>query len=171
MKPRERFARQMAECQRSGIKCFADQLVRDGRNPQLLVLPEWRDEAQPQERPYSPSSSEGRARFPIAPENVPRTASVLTLASNNPPALTWTRAQTSGPRVSSYQVLRATGSGTFGVLATYPVSYGGAPRYVVTETLSHTDGTAVDGLTYRYRIDAETSAGTIRSNILTVVAT
>ena len=165
-------ARQMAECMRSGIKCFADQLVRDGRNPALLVLPEWRDGEQPQERPFNPSGTEGKARFPIAPENIPKTASVLTLASSAPASveLEWTSTQTSGARVDSYQVLRATGSGAFGVLQTYAVDYGGAPRYVTTEVLEHEDATAVAAVTYRYRVDAVTELGTIQSNVLTVVA-
>ena len=163
-------ARQMAECQRSGIRCFADQLVRDGRNPALLVLPEWRDGEQPQERPFNPSGTEGKARFPIAPENIPKTASVLSLQSNNPVLLAWTSTQTSGARVDSYQVLRATGSGAFGVLQTYAVSYGGAPRYVTTEVLEHEDTTAVAAVTYRYRVDAVTELGTTQSNVLTVVA-
>lgn len=163
--------RQLAECMRSGTKCYADQLIRDGRNPALLVLPEWWDPPQDQEKPFVPNSSEGRAKFPVAPENAPRNASVLRLVANNPPRLAWTSTQTSGPRVESYQVMRATGSGAFGVLQTYVIQRAGAPRYTQIETLAHSDNTAVDGTAYHYRIDAITGVGTIRSNVLDVTAT
>lgn len=69
---------QLAICQRSGQKCLASELVRDGRNPQLLVLPEWADEAHPQERPYVPNDQEGKARFVIAPDRGFDSAPVLT---------------------------------------------------------------------------------------------
>lgn len=162
---------QLAVCMRSGTKCFAHQLIHDGRNPALLVLPEWYDPPQAQEKPYSPSNTEGKARFPIAPDHIPKNPSVLTLADNNPVRLQWSTTQTAGPRVEAYQVYRALGSASFVLQQTYESTFGGAPQYTLTETLAHTDGTAVDGLTYRYRVDAVTSAGTvIRSNVLTVVA-
>lgn len=70
---------QLAECQRSGTKCHASELVRDGRNPHLLVLPEWADPPHPQERPFVPSPTDGMPRFPVGPENIPVTAPVLTV--------------------------------------------------------------------------------------------
>ena len=70
---------QIAECQRSGQKCLASELVRDGRNPQLLVLPDWADAAHPQERPFLPSPSDGMPQFPLAPQNIPLTPPVLTV--------------------------------------------------------------------------------------------
>lgn len=54
---------QVAQCMRSGQKCHASQLVRDGRLPNLLVLPEYADPAHPQERPYMPKDNEGTPRF------------------------------------------------------------------------------------------------------------
>lgn len=68
---------QLAECMRSGVKCYASELVRDGRNPQLLVLPRYADPAHPQERPFKPDDAEGRARFPIAPDHGEDTPPVL----------------------------------------------------------------------------------------------
>ncbi len=38
-------------CDRSGIKAPLKKLVPDGDSPGLMVLPEWRDEKNPQERP------------------------------------------------------------------------------------------------------------------------
>lgn len=68
---------QLAECQRSGIKCFASELVRDGRNPQLRVLPEWADPPHPQEQAFMVSPTDGKPRFDLAPENVTVEAPVL----------------------------------------------------------------------------------------------
>lgn len=68
--PRYLGRNQIAVCQRSGAKCRAADLVRDGRNPALLVLPEWADPPHPQEQPYVPNDVEGKARWPIAPENL-----------------------------------------------------------------------------------------------------
>lgn len=153
---------------RSGQKCYADQLVRDGRNPSLLVLPEWADDAHPQERPFASSSSDGRARHPIAPQQEGDVRPVLEVAGN-PPVLTWTEARTAGVRIESYRVQRAVGAGEFATLATPAVTYGGAPRYVVTSPVTHTDSTALPG-TYRYRVQAVTGNGRIlASNEVTVV--
>ena len=69
---------QIAECMRSGKKCLASELVRDGRNPGLLVLPEWADPSDPQEKPYIPDDIEGMADYPMAPDNLPPTDLVLT---------------------------------------------------------------------------------------------
>ena len=41
----------VAICQRSGEKIPYKKLVRDGYTPGLLVSPDWRDTAHPQERP------------------------------------------------------------------------------------------------------------------------
>lgn len=71
---------QLATCMRSGIKCLASELVRDGRNPGLLVLPDWADDFHPQEKPYEPHDKEGVPRFPLAPEqhfDVPPVLSVV----------------------------------------------------------------------------------------------
>lgn len=163
--------RQIAECQRSGTKCYADELVRDGRNPQLLVLPDWADPPQAQERPYSPSDTEGQPRYPIAPENVFDLLPVLTATQVTVPVkLAWTSSTTIGPRVERYKVMRATGGGDFVLLATYPITFGGAPRYAVGETLTHTDATAAHATTYSYRIDAITNdSRRLSSNVLQVV--
>lgn len=69
---------QLAECQRSGIKCHASELVRDGRNPQLKVLPEWADPPHPQEQAFMVSPTDGKPRFDLAPEIISPLAPVLT---------------------------------------------------------------------------------------------
>ncbi len=69
---------QLAECQRSGTKCFASELVRDGRNPQLKVLPEWADPPHPQEQAFMISPTDGKPRFDLAPELINPTAPELT---------------------------------------------------------------------------------------------
>lgn len=69
--------KQLAECMRSGVKCLASELVRDGRNPHLLVLPRYYDPPQEQERPFKPDDAEGRARFPLAPDHGDDDAPVL----------------------------------------------------------------------------------------------
>lgn len=37
-------------CQKSGLRTLHRKLVRDGDNPGLMVLPDWRDEKHPQEK-------------------------------------------------------------------------------------------------------------------------
>lgn len=36
-------------CGRSGLRCLQSDLVRDGYNPNLMVLPSWRETRHPQE--------------------------------------------------------------------------------------------------------------------------
>lgn len=115
---------QQAECQRSGAKCRASELVRDGRNPGLLVLPEWADPYDPLEHPYLPDAEEGVAQFPLSPENLPNP--LLTLAGiyngAGTIALSWTVAQLIGPRAENY-VLYKTIDGVSSVFGTYPLDY------------------------------------------------
>lgn len=149
---------QLAECMRSGIKCLASQLVRDGRNPQLLVLPEWADPSHPQESPYVPNDDEGKAHYPIAPDddfNVPPVLSLdLVLLTGT---LTWTQADTIGPRVESYKVYRATGL-TYVLLTTLSVDFGNGIDDLPVHPLTYTDATLAYDTQYTYRVDAFTGA-------------
>lgn len=159
---------QLGECMRSGVKCLASELVRDGRNPNLLVLPRYADSASPQEQPYQPDNAEGRARFKIAPDHSDDTPPLLT-ASLPDVTLNWTQASTIGPRVESYKAYRATGSvGAFVLLTTLPVVFGSAPRYVETHTLTYRDSSTIHSTQYRYRVDAVTEdSRVISSNVVT----
>ena len=123
---------QQAECQRSGKKCRANELVRDGRNPQLLVLPEWADPYHPQEHPYSPDDQEGMAQFAIAPDTLP--ASGLALAGTfhqpNPMNLGWNQAQLLGPRAETYRVRKSKNGAPYTTIFSTPVDYTNATLHV-----------------------------------------
>ena len=166
---------QIAVCMRSGIKCHASELVRDGRIPSLLVLPEWADPPHPQERPYIPDSGEGRARFPTTgADNGPVVPPVLTaepeLDVDDAPfvTLTWTAAEwKAGEPVDTYSVLRDAGDG-YVILSDLDVEYdsfGGITG--PTLELLDTDVT-VDG-TYSYKVIAYSHGKTVASNVVTVV--
>jgi Concanavalin A-like lectin/glucanases superfamily len=124
---------QQAECQRSGKKCRASELVRDGRNPQLLVLPEWADPEHPQEHPYGPDDQEGVAQFPIAPDTLPDPVFSLTgsyVRATHTLTLNWTIAQLLGPRAENYAVYKSTDGGAYSVVGTFPVDYTNATGHV-----------------------------------------
>lgn len=163
---------QIAICMRSGIKCKASELVRDGRNPALLVLPEWADPAHPQERPYVPEDEEGTPSFQPSPENPPVTPPVLTAVPEFGPQvhLTWTAAvRAAGPRIEEYDVYRDAGTG-FVLLTTVAVVYdmfGG----VITPGLSYVDHAVVAEALYSYKVVGLTSSGQgLTSNTVTVAA-
>lgn len=156
---------QIAECQRSGAKCLASELVRDGRNPQLLVLPEWADPAHPQERPFLPSPSDGMPRFPVAPQNVSVTAPVLAVEVIGLAAtLTWTPAVTVGPALETYELFRSIDDGDFILINTQDVVFGGIDRFTVTEPSIYIDTVAI-GHTYHWRLDV---SGADRSNSISI---
>jgi hypothetical protein len=101
---------QIAVCQRSGIKCHASELVRDGRIPSLLVLPEWADPPQPQERPYVPNDLEGAPPWQPSPESMPAPVAPVLVAAiaGNDVELTWTAATSESFLPTEYTVWRAT---------------------------------------------------------------
>ena len=123
---------QQAECQRSGKKCRANELVRDGRNPQLLVLPEWADPYHPQEHPYSPDDQEGMAQFAIAPDTLPATGLALagTFHQPNPMNLGWNQAQLLGPRAETYRVRKSKNGSPYTTIFSTPVDYTNATLHV-----------------------------------------
>lgn len=121
---------QQAECQRSGKKCRASELVRDGRNPGLLVLPEWADPWDPLEHPYLPDAEEGKASFPLSPENMPNPAFTLAGVYSTTLTLNWTVAQLIGPRAETYVLYKATNGSAYSVLYTYALDYTNATGHV-----------------------------------------
>jgi hypothetical protein len=133
---------QLAECMRSGVKCYASELVRDGRNPHLLVLPRYYDPPQEQERPFKPDDAEGRARFPLAPDHGDDDAPVLggavvtstsLLVSGNNPAYSSDRygwsdtIETEGLTIGSLTPMTGFGPGTIITLE----HNAGGPYYTV----------------------------------------
>ena len=164
----------MAECQRSGIKCFAHQLVRDGRNPQLMVLPEWADPPHPQEQPFWQSPTDGKPKYPLAPENLPPVVPPI-LAVTSPAAtaaLTWSEATTQRVAFETYEVYRAPAVGDFALLETLEVDFGEAVFYAPVVPVAHNDATVVSATSYRYRVDAvDTYGRRSASNVVTFTAT
>jgi len=152
----------IAVCMRSGIKCHASELVRDGRIPSLMVLPEWADPAHPQERPYVPDDKEGVPSWQASPDSPPITPPVLDATA--PPSLdpevdvTWTAAvRAAGPPITEYELYRDAGAG-FVLLGTYPVTYnmfGG----ITAQTLSYIDLAVSVGGTYGYKVVGLTEQG------------
>lgn len=115
---------QLAECMRSGKKCFAHELVRDGRNPQLLVLPEWADPKDPLERPFRPERLEGLPRFDVSPDRVPALVPTTLAATLGESAVTLTWAQfSSGSEVMSrYEIYRSIDGAAYALLDTVTVT-------------------------------------------------
>lgn len=155
---------------RSGKECYADELVRDGRNPQLLVLPEWADPAHPQERPFIVNDVEGTPRFPVAPRHGQDVSPVLAIEGVLiPPVLTWSVADTIGPRIESYTVYRGVGGGELQLLVSLPVDFGDCADTMWISPTTYTDDTAEVDMQYHYRVDAVTNDGRhLRSNEVTV---
>jgi hypothetical protein len=122
---------QVAECMRSGQKCLASELVRDGRNPQLLVLPQWADPAHPQEHPFIPDDVEGVADYPQAPDNLPTTGILLSgYYTNTIMALSWTQARLWGPRAKTYNLRRSVDGAAYTNLSIQTVDYTNATNAI-----------------------------------------
>lgn len=123
---------QQAECMRSGKKCKASELVRDGRNPSLMVLPEWADDYHPQEHPFEPDDIEGSAHYQIAPENMPPTLLTLHGVYNGAGSLAmdWTLAQLLGPRAERYILYKSTDGAAPVAFGTYPIDYTNTTAHV-----------------------------------------
>lgn len=159
---------QIAVCMRSGIKCHASELVRDGRIPSLLVLPDWADPPQPQERPYVPNDLEGKAPFDISPDITPLTPPVLAgEAVDETAVLTWSAAVwEAGPRTDLYRVMRDAGAG-FLLIGTVTVEYD-AFGGIEGPALTYTDTDVAEGETLSYRVIAVASGRAARSNTVEV---
>jgi hypothetical protein len=148
---------QIAVCMRSGIKCHASELVRDGRIPSLLVLPEWADPPQPQERPYVPNDMEGTPRFDVSPDITPTIPPVLEGGSGTPTApvlsvdaqetpigaiLTWTASvPVDGDSIEGYDLYRSEDGGAFSLLAATDA-----------DVLTYTDEDVNEGSEYEYYV-------------------
>lgn len=146
---------------RSGIKCKASELVRDGRIPSLLVLPEWADPPQPQERPYVPNDVEGKAPFDISPDVTPVVPPVLAAEASEEElavVLQWSAAEfTAGPRIEDYDVYRSDG-GAFTLLDTIVLEYD-AFGAVVGPALEYVDTVVAADVEYTYKVVAHTGSG------------
>jgi hypothetical protein len=151
---------QIAVCMRSGAKCRAADLVRDGRNPALLVLPEWADPPHPQEQPYIPKDVEGKARWPLSPENDPVTPPILDADLLSPTSLFlhWTALETVKAPPVGYDLYRATDGGDFVLIFSGDVVYTEFGE-LVSEDLTYTDGTVTALHDYRYRVLAVDAVG------------
>lgn len=157
---------QIATCMRSGAKCRAADLVRDGRNPALLVLPEWADPPHPQERPYVPMDVEGKARWPISPENLTFVAPALdAVGAAGRVNLTWTIAQY-GPDspVATYDIYRSVDGGVaYTLLHTVTVVYTSFGALVTPSV--YVDLAVLSAHTYFYKLTATSQQGfTLDSN-------
>lgn len=166
---------QIAVCMRSGIKCKASELVRDGRIPSLLVLPEWADPPQPQERPYVPDDMEGSPRFPVSPDTVSAASLVPPVLSaegelDGSITLSWTAAEwLAGPRTDTYRLLRSEDGADFVLIETVTVEYdifGG----ITGPALTFNDTDVVPGESYRYKVTAIADGASQVSNTATIVA-
>lgn len=159
---------------RSGIKCKASELVRDGRIPSLLVLPAYADPPQPQEQPYVPNDLEGAPRFPVSPDNPqPNIPPVLSGEVDDEELanlLTWTAGGfAAGPTIEEYDVYRDDGDG-FVLVDTVVLEFDGIGR-VTGPALAYTDTDVVNGETYSYRVTALTGGGRgLTSNVVTLQA-
>ena len=161
---------QLAVCMRSGIKCHASELVRDGRIPSLLVLPEWADPPQPQEQPYVPNDLEGAPRFPVSPDVTPLTPPVLTATAEDDVSvlLMWTPAEwIAGPRTDSYRLMRSEDGAGFLLIETIEVEYD-AFGGITGPALAFSDTDVIPGESYRYKVVGVASGRTATSNIETV---
>lgn len=176
---------QIAECMRSGAKCYAKDLVRDGRNPSLLVLPEWADPMHPQERPYIPDDIEGAAEWPMAPDNLPPTNLMLSgsyYAGGHQMGLVWNQATLWGPRAKTYTLRRSTDGGAYSDISVNLVDYtnitghdtsvGVVKDYghVYFVATTYTDSTPLDNHIYTYQVAAVDDVGddVATSNIVTL---
>lgn len=161
---------QLAVCMRSGIKCHASELVRDGRVPALLVLPEWADEAHPQERPYVPVSDEATPRYPVSPDNpLPNVNPVLAGQAFITPrvVLTWAAARrAAGPRIDEYDVYKDSGAG-YVLLTTVTVVYT-AFGAITGPTLTYIDSAVAHAGSYSYKVVAIASGHSMTSNVVTL---
>lgn len=152
---------------RSGAKCRAADLVRDGRNPALLVLPEWADPPHPQEQPYVPKDVEGKARWPLSPDNLTFIPPVLdAVGAIGRVNLSWTIAQY-GPDspAATYDIYRSVDAGvTYTLLHTVTVAYTSFGALVTPSV--YADLAVVSAQTYFYKLVATSQQGFVtESNI------
>lgn len=151
---------QLAECMRSGTKCRASELVRDGRNPELWVLPEWYDPPHPAEKPFVPSVTDGQPRHRVAPERLPRAlASALdAFLDEGAVVLLWLPFDSPAAQIASYKVFRAVDDGDPVLLVTVvPVS--NLNTGVLSYGSPYTDTAPGPGVTHTYFVRGTTVYG------------
>ena len=177
---------QIGECQRCGEHVPAKTLVHDGRNKFLLVCPSCYDPAHPAELPFKPKQTEGKPKFPVAPDlwpgfhpevarPLPVGAFVETLVLAGAAAigpvvnLSWSPAMHPRFRIARYEVfrdavLRSTITLVYDDFGT-PVDGNGDEL-----VLAFVDNTVVAATSYLYRVDAvcEKTSERDSSNAVTV---
>lgn len=177
---------QWAECGRCGVRGYAKDLIRDGRNPQLLVLKTCGcyDPFHEAERPYVPRNQEGKARYPLSPERLPPETITLSgtgsssgdlawfvdawLMGDDPAwaedawdfgagaTLDWTRPPMNGPRVETYEVFREINDGGFSLVGSTEVEYSDFME-VLNDPEHFVDDEATTIGTYRYYVEGVTA--------------
>lgn len=196
--PRYLGAEQLGECQRCGLKTLARMLIPDGRNKQLLVCNDsgCYDPPHESERPYIPRNNEGKAKYPIAPENLPAVAGELEgLLDSSPLAwedsplaweddplawlvgawstgggvtLTWDRMEPVGARVERYEIFRSVDGAAFALLATNAIEYSFIMEIENTPEI-YVDAALTANVTIQYYIEGVTANGKrYRTNTLSV---
>ncbi len=146
---------QQGECMRCGEVGLAANLIRDGRNPRLLVFPDCYDPPHPAEKPYVPKTTEGKARFPVATELLPSPTG-LALATNvagSEVRLDWTLLQHEGPVPSRYELYRSLDGGAYSLVMVFGANYE-IERQASAITPRQFRDTGLAAGTYRYRLDA-----------------
>lgn len=163
-------ANQIAECQRCGVKGLARDLVRDGRNPQLLVFADCYDPPHEAERPFVPSDTEGMPRYPLAPENRSApVASTLGAVLGATVTLTWAQFSAPASQIVTYAVHRGIGAGAPALLATLTPVANLNTGAVVYGSPYDTPAPGV-GVTYTYFVRGTTVHGAaVNSNTVSVV--
>lgn len=165
---------QPAICYRCGVKGFAKDLIKDGRNPSLMVLSTCGcyDPIHEAERPFVPKNLEGKAKYPISPDQLPPVEIVLTgsISVGEGAILSWGRPTTEGPRIEEYEVWRSIDEGPFELIDTNTFVYSDFMQ-VLNEPEGHTDTDAADPGLYRYYVEAISGNGRrFRSNTLELVS-
>lgn len=187
---------QPAICDRCGVKGFAKDLIKDGRNPGLLVLKTCGcyDPYHEAERPFVPKNQEGKAKYPISPDQLPPVEIVLVgsisggelawlfgawdedawdedaWAAGVGAVLNWARPSTEGARFEAYEIWRSVDEGPFAVIETKEFEYSDFMQ-VLNEPEGYTDSDAADPGLYRYYVEAVSGNGRrFRSNTLELVS-
>lgn len=169
---------------RCGVHGLARDLVKDGRNPQLLVLTTCGcyDAKHEAERPFVPKAAEGKARFPISPELFPpeeielegvvdidvdawdddawdeEAWDVDAWDLGGGIELEWTRPVMHNVRIENYEVFRSFAGAAFELIETIAIEYSDFME-VENEPEEHRDTGADDAGTYRYYVEAVTANG------------
>lgn len=105
-------------CGRSGKKMLLEDMVFDGRFPNLRVDPDWYEDKHPQE--FLPKVEDPTALYRPSPEVIdgPSSPVLQVSAQGNGATLTWTPSQTDISEIASYSIYRGTDGATPTLLVT-----------------------------------------------------